>query len=515
MKSIKIATIRIGLCVVLLIGLLLAAPAWAAQNDLIVKSAGGVGLWMSQVQTDTPGVNGKVVTVIRFRPTTSEGWAEVARLPGRATSIAVRGTQLAVLQESGDWSLLWPEGSALGPSLANKGRILALAGDGDTLWAIALVSGPLPSTQPATTSSTAPAVEKEVATTQPAAKTVLLRLSPAGWTTLGPIDIPADAVVEMAVSRNRVYTAVKRSGQPTQVYEGTSPMVSVKNPFATRFALLSAEDGSILLWTSKDSDAGQLIRLTTGLTGGMLANPTGLVGAAPRTVEISTGRLRLFFLQVIDGKSAVMEQKYDLKTLAKIDAPSALVFPSPRGEAKYQNILSAVVLAAMVFAMIASFQHRRSLRELLEKANHPIPAPLGARLIAGAIDLLPMLAAMFAIYLTIPLDADPTIAAQDPRIEAITGVGIIVYLLHTTLIEAIFGRTVGKMLMGLKVVDFEGKPASVGARVARNLLRIIELMIPPMAGLMIVSPLRQRAGDIAAGTLVVSAKAPAAPPPLP
>lgn len=484
-------------------------------QELIVKSSGEAGLWMAQVQPESTDASAKLTTIIRLRATTSDRWTEVARLPGRTTSMAVHGSQLAVLQESGDWSLIWLGGSALGPSLPTQSRLLSLASDGNSLWAIASIVGALPSTQPSTTSTTQVNVEKEVAASQPAPRIMLLRLAPFGWTAVGRIDIPADAAMQMAASRDRVYTAVKQPGQPTQVYNGTEPLVMVKNPLATRFTLLSADDGSILLWTAKETDAGELIRITSGLPGGTLENPSGLAGGAPRTVEISAGRLRLFFSQIVNGKSAVMEQKYDLKTLAKVDSTNELIFPQPHGESKYQNIFSAVVLAAMVFAMIASFQHRRSLRDLLLKADHPIPAPLGARLAAGAIDLLPMVATMFAIYLFVPVDIDPAIAVQDPRVEAVIGLAMGVYILHTTLAEAIFGRSIGKMLLGLKVVDFQGKPASLGSRVARNLLRIIELSIPPMAGLIIVSPLRQRAGDIAAGTLVVSAKQPAEPPPLP
>jgi len=484
----------------------------------MVKSAGDAGLWMAQVLPDSTGAAGASVTAIRLRPPSAEGWADVVRLPGRVASLASRGSQLAVLQESGDWLLVWQGGTALGQPLPAKGKILELAGDSDSLWAIGLITGQLPASRPttATTAATsAPAVELEPATTQSTApRTLLFRLSPTGWTAVGPIDVPAGADVAMAAMRDHVYTAIKLPGKPTAIYDGTSPMLRVNNPNASRFTLLPS-DGSMLFWTAKDTDAGEMIRLTAGLPGGTLVNPTGLQSTADRTVEISTGRLRLFFMQVIDGKQAVMEQKYDSKSLQLIDTPTALVFPQPHVESKFQNIFSAVVLAAMVFAMIASFQHRRSLRELLLKADHPIPAPLLLRLVAGAIDLLPMVIATLVIVMMLPPDADPSLAVQDPQIEGIFAMGMAAYLLHTTLTEAIFGRSIGKMVMGLKIVDFEGKPASVGARIARNFLRIIELAIWPMAGLMIVSPLRQRAGDIAAGTIVVSAKDPSSPPPLP
>ena len=85
-------------------------------------------------------------------------------------------------------------------------------------------------------------------------------------------------------------------------------------------------------------------------------------------------------------------------------------------------------------------------------------------------------------------------------------VGLGVYLLATTLVETVAGRSLGKLLTGLYVVGLDGKPAGIGARLLRNVLRIIDLPIMPLA-LILFSPLRQRAGDLAAGTLVVRGKA--------
>ena len=78
------------------------------------------------------------------------------------------------------------------------------------------------------------------------------------------------------------------------------------------------------------------------------------------------------------------------------------------------------------------------------------------------------------------------------------------YLLHTSLAEALFGRSIGKACCRLRVVGLDGRPASPGAIVTRNMLRIIDLAMVFFPLLLILfSPLRQRAGDVAAGTLVV------------
>jgi uncharacterized RDD family membrane protein YckC len=73
----------------------------------------------------------------------------------------------------------------------------------------------------------------------------------------------------------------------------------------------------------------------------------------------------------------------------------------------------------------------------------------------------------------------------------------------TALIEAIFGRSIGKMLFGLTVLSLDGGRPSLWARIMRNILRCIEIFFFPMIVMVFLSPVYQRAGDIAMGTLVV------------
>ena len=515
MKSINAAAIKFSVCLLLALGSpLLVSSALAGPRDLLVKSAGESGLWLAQMQPDGKP-DGPLVTVIRFRPSASQTWTEIARFPGRTVSVAARGSQLAVLQDSGEWSLIWPGSFALGQPLPMAGRILSLASDDQTLWAVAKVTGDLPTTTPASKPATTTAAPLNVEAVRAAGERLMLfRLAPGGWSPVGEIKAPVDADIVMAGDREHVYTAVKPAGAPTAIWKDAAPLVRVNNANATRFSLLPA-DGSVMLWTAKDNEAGELIQLTSGLQGGTLDAPTGLPANADRAAAVATGRLRLFYTQTDAGATKVLEQKYDLRSLKKIDGPSSLAFFVPRPESPYQSIFRIVVVTALVFAMVASFQHRRSLREFIAKADHPLPAPLPSRLLAGAIDLLPMLVAFGWIFTLVPENADPAAMVQDGKIESILLSAMLLYLLYTTLVEVICGRTVGKMLLGLKVVGLDGRPASAGALVARNLLRIIELTFPPMAALVIVSPLRQRAGDIAGGTLVVSATETDSPPELP
>jgi uncharacterized RDD family membrane protein YckC len=156
--------------------------------------------------------------------------------------------------------------------------------------------------------------------------------------------------------------------------------------------------------------------------------------------------------------------------------------------------------SALIFALAASMRRRREMQEVeLDPAKLGL-APFSTRLLAGAIDAVPLVAASW--YASSRYDNNQ----EAPGYLLSMAVGLAAYLLITTLVETFAGRSLGKVLTGLYVVGLDGKPAGIGARLMRNLLRVIDLPIMPLA-LILFSPLRQRAGDLAAGTLVVRGKA--------
>ncbi len=87
---------------------------------------------------------------------------------------------------------------------------------------------------------------------------------------------------------------------------------------------------------------------------------------------------------------------------------------------------------------------------------------------------------------------------------------------YFVILEGLFGNTIGKLLLRLRVTNLERNPASVGAILVRNLLRPVDWAPGVYLVAWIVaatSPLRQRLGDRIARTIVVdAATAPAAVP---
>ncbi|MEU8817265.1 RDD family protein [Actinoplanes sp. NPDC048796] len=83
----------------------------------------------------------------------------------------------------------------------------------------------------------------------------------------------------------------------------------------------------------------------------------------------------------------------------------------------------------------------------------------------------------------------------------------VVATLYYVLMEGYLGRTVGKMVTGIRVVDGEtGRtPPGVGKAILRTIFRIIDSIFGYLVAFIVVlsSPRRRRVGDIVARTQVV------------
>jgi uncharacterized RDD family membrane protein YckC len=81
----------------------------------------------------------------------------------------------------------------------------------------------------------------------------------------------------------------------------------------------------------------------------------------------------------------------------------------------------------------------------------------------------------------------------------------IVVLLYYTLLEGSIGKTVGKMVTGIRVIDEAGHSPGYLRALVRTVLRIIDGLLLYLVGFIIVlaSDRRRRLGDMAAKTQVV------------
>lgn len=76
------------------------------------------------------------------------------------------------------------------------------------------------------------------------------------------------------------------------------------------------------------------------------------------------------------------------------------------------------------------------------------------------------------------------------------------------LLEERYGRTLGKRLLGLRVLNEDGTPITMGTSIVRNVLRVADGLFFYAVGavVMLVSGKKQRLGDHVADTVVVRSK---------
>jgi uncharacterized RDD family membrane protein YckC len=95
------------------------------------------------------------------------------------------------------------------------------------------------------------------------------------------------------------------------------------------------------------------------------------------------------------------------------------------------------------------------------------------------------------------------------RIEVRNGAALVFILLvvgYHFLFEATFGATIGKLLVGLRVVEVTGRPATTSQMFGRNLMRIVDFLpVFYLVGFVaaVANERNARLGDLVAKTAVV------------
>jgi len=77
---------------------------------------------------------------------------------------------------------------------------------------------------------------------------------------------------------------------------------------------------------------------------------------------------------------------------------------------------------------------------------------------------------------------------------------------HAAIGECVAARSIGKAMLGIRVVRYDGGRPRIWQIVVRNGVKCITLIVPPLALFAILNPHRQTIGDIAAGTIVVEVR---------
>lgn len=135
-------------------------------------------------------------------------------------------------------------------------------------------------------------------------------------------------------------------------------------------------------------------------------------------------------------------------------------------------------------------------------------AGAGTRFLAGLLDalLLVLLLLLIGIGLKALAAVDPTGVVGFAQALLLLGFALVIIAYHVLYHHLAGGQTPGKQAMGIRVVTTDGQPAGLASLTLRGVLMIVDaLPLPLFTGLVaiVVTPRRQRLGDLVAGTLVV------------
>lgn len=150
-------------------------------------------------------------------------------------------------------------------------------------------------------------------------------------------------------------------------------------------------------------------------------------------------------------------------------------------------------------------------------SGEPYPMPpanpddvLGRRIAAGLIDVGLLLILFIVFAVTIGDSESHKGSGSTSGSASLSGGPFFVYLglvlVYYFVLEAAVGATVGKLLLGLRVVGSDGDRPSTGAIALRTLLRIVDwlpfLYLVGFIAMLATGARRQRLGDLAAKTSV-------------
>jgi uncharacterized RDD family membrane protein YckC len=131
---------------------------------------------------------------------------------------------------------------------------------------------------------------------------------------------------------------------------------------------------------------------------------------------------------------------------------------------------------------------------------------LGRRIGAALIDSL-VLFVLFVVVGVLFGDSESSGSSASVNVEGLTFVLLLVLsLVYYGVLEGMNGQTLGKRLLGIRVVRADGGGKPSGGQIAgRTVLRIVDGILFYLVGLIAIlatGERRQRLGDLAAGTTV-------------
>lgn len=453
--------------------------------------------WTATVRADADGIS---QSLVQFRSLNSGApWTTIVRLQSPLRSLTQHGRDVVGQLDNGDWTILRQGGSLTGVQPIDQTRLLLLAGDSQNLWAIGASGiGRAPTTIGATQPAAAMAANTRL----------LYRLERGTWTmiarlpneaqesqlmALGPsLDQPLILAAMTEPGRVRMFEldAASRTWRAAASLEVTAAVNRMK---------LLAGLGRPTLWAAEPGTAGVLSWKDASWSLPVpLIVPAGKLGGGAQDVTVAGRSIRL--LVEVEGK--INEFSYD-RAGKSLGEPVTVPAPSMASEPGDFQWVTGLAAGALFIVLMNTMRRREPVTpESLADAGIQL-APFGRRLAAGLIDAVPVLGTFFVIALKFQDQSPEDVEAALRESPYALYISMGVYVIHTMACELLWGWSIGKRLLGLRVLMIDATRPTPRAIILRNLMRVLDvvmLFLPVM--IMILSPLRQRIGDIVAETVV-------------
>lgn len=470
------------------------------------------------VMVSPPQDDGQTAQSMVFsRPLGNLNWQLMYQIAAPVRAMTHQDGEAAILLENGQWMFVYQGGRSLGSSVPGNGELVQIAGNKDHLFGLAWVPGGLATMRASTQlakkviHAAAPQEKNEsVATTAPTAQSrlVLMRYALGAWTGVAEINaVPPKAAVSLGSANGKVTVAYQTGTRQLQVVNwsaehGLEPLKPIHASFDIAQFKVFFPAGRLTIWTAPDAGAGSLYRWNGGWSNPVVLSETTDL-SKPGARDIAAGNKEIRFVYAKADQWYV--QQYRLDGAAN-GAPVQILSQDDQTQTTESRWVSIAVIALLVFVMLSAFRRQDAIAETMQNRAQLHIAPLGRRLAAGLIDLSPYIIAVIVVSSKIGRYERLTDAMNNPSVQDPLLITMGIYLLHTFLGELFFARSIGKYVIGLKVTDLHGEKPTTLAVFLRNLLRLIDLFVLFLP--IVISPLRQRIGDLAGGTLVVLSKPP-------
>ncbi len=282
--------------------------------------------------------------------------------------------------------------------------------------------------------------------------------------------------------------------------------------------LVAAGDRRLLVLYNKDDRSYQYVTLRVECCPGCpsplaprkvrLTEPLLLLGrrVTGLSAVASGDRVRLFITRM----SAVNTASLPASTLEPEPAASRLL--SIGGQPLWRHLAAWVpkfmllfCSFAMIFLGVVLFRERGRLSGGIPEPGPPV-ADVAARVMAFVLDHL-LLAPPMLLAAEVILPDAGLFDLEDPKFREWALVCLGISFVYYAVLEWLFGWTIGKRILGLKVTGADGRRLTLRGALLRSAVRLLDAEALPMAlagmASLLMTKRRQRLGDLVARTIVV------------